>query len=161
MLSPVLNNKKRTVPVMLLSVIAVVLLADQFSKFLIRDLLLFGQSIPATGFFRFTHVYNTGSLFGIFQGYNFPLILASALAVGLLIWIYKSYSNKGTLIKLSLGLQLGGALGNLSDRLWLGHVTDFIDIGIWPVFNIADSSIVVGLFILGFLVLTEKSESSS
>ena len=101
MLSPVLNNKKRTVPVMLLAVIAVVLLTDQLSKFLIRDLLVFGQSIPATGFFRFTHVYNTGSLFGIFQGYNFPLILASVLAVGLLIWIYKSYSNKGTVCKMA------------------------------------------------------------
>ena len=61
------------------------------------------------------------------------------------------------ILRISLGLQLGGAIGNLMDRLRLGHVVDFIDVGAWPVFNLADSSIVVGLVGLLFTMLTVKS----
>ncbi|MFL2644373.1 MAG: signal peptidase II [Dehalococcoidia bacterium] len=137
-------------------VIATVLVLDQFTKLLVRQSLVRGESFPEVGFFRFTHVYNTGSLFGIFQGYNTPLIIASIVAILLLIWIYRTYAHKGLLISLALGLQLGGAAGNLIDRLMQGHVTDFLDVWIWPVFNIADSSIVIGLGILFFIMVTDK-----
>jgi signal peptidase II len=128
-------------------------LADQFSKFLVREFLELGESLPAQGFFRITHTYNTGSAFGLFRDQNFPLILASLIGITILVLIYRSQPRHGKVLRLSLALQLGGAAGNLLDRLRLGHVTDFLDVGIWPVFNLADSSIVIGLLMLAWLFL--------
>ena len=126
---------------------------DQFSKFLVRDLLLYRESFPATGFFRFTHTFNTGSAFGILQDQNTPLILVSFVGVAILIWIYQSQRVATGLLRLSIGLQIGGAVGNLLDRLRLGHVTDFVDVGDWPIFNVADASIITGLVILAWIFL--------
>ena len=93
----------------------------------------------------------TGSAFGIFQGFNTPLIFVSMIGIIILTLIYRSQERPSNLLRLSLALQLGGAFGNLVDRVRLGFVTDFIDIGPWPVFNIADAAIVSGLFILGWV----------
>ena len=126
----------------------VVFLLDQLTKYLTIQLLAPGHSFPMQGFFRFTHVHNTGSAFGILQGLNTPLIFVSFIGIIILVLIYRSQPQPGNLLRLSLGLQLGGAFGNLVDRLRLGFVTDFIDIGPWPVFNLADASIVTGLVLL-------------
>jgi signal peptidase II len=128
-------------------------LVDQFSKFLVRELLRFRESFPEDGFFRITHTYNTGSAFGLFRDQNTPLILVSFIGITILVLIYRSQPRPGMLLRLSLGLQMGGAAGNLLDRLRLGHVIDFIDVGAWPVFNLADASIVVGLLLLVWLFL--------
>ena len=130
-----------------------VFLLDQFTKFLVRELLPLRFSFPYDGFFRITHTYNTGSAFGIFQGQNTPLIFVSFVGIVILALIYRSQARPSNLLRFSLALQLGGAFGNLVDRLWLGHVTDFIDIGPWPVFNLADASIVSGLVILAWVFL--------
>ena len=132
----------------LLQLTAIVFLLDQFTKFLVRELLELRESFPAEGFFRFTHTYNTGSAFGLFQDQNFALILASLAGITVLTLIYQSQRRPTNLLRLSLGLQLGGAAGNLLDRLRMGHVTDFVDVGPWPIFNLADASIVVGLILL-------------
>jgi signal peptidase II len=139
----------------------IVLAVDQFSKFLVRDQLLFRQSFPVDGFFRFTHTHNTGSAFGIFQDQNTPLILVSFLGVAILIMIYRSQRVPSTLLRLSLGLQMGGAVGNLLDRLRLGHVTDFVDVGTWPVFNVADASIITGLVILAYIFLIAEQDDKN
>ena len=138
-----------------------VFLADQFSKYLVREFLVLFESFPREGLLRITHTFNTGSIFGLFQGHNTPLILVSFIGVAVLILLYRSQRFPTALLRLSLGLQLGGAFGNLVDRLRLGHVTDWIDVGPWPVFNVADASIVVGLIILAWLfVMAERSASS-
>ena len=113
----------------LIQLAVIIFLMDQFSKFLVRDLLLYRESFPATGIFRFTHTFNTGSAFGIFRDQNTPLILVSFLGIAILIMIYRSQQVPSGLLRLSLGLQIGGAFGNLVDRLRLGHVTDFMDVG--------------------------------
>jgi signal peptidase II len=136
-----------------LQLAALVLVLDQFSKYLVRELLPFGVSFPDRGFFRFTHAHNTGSAFGLFQGQNTPLIFISFVGIIVLALIYQSQSRPSNWLRLSLGLQLGGAFGNLLDRLRLGFVTDFIDIGPWPVFNLADASIVTGLLLLAWIFL--------
>ncbi len=74
----------------LIQLAILIFVIDQFSKFLVRDLLLFRESFPATGFFRFTHTHNTGSAFGIFQDQNTPLIIVSVIGIGILIMIYRS-----------------------------------------------------------------------
>lgn len=147
----------------LIQLAVIIFLLDQFSKFVVRDQLLFRESFPAEGFFRFTHIFNTGSAFGIFRDQNTPLIVVSILGIGILIMIYRSQRVPSSLLRLSLGLQIGGATGNLVDRLRLGHVTDFMDVGAWPVFNLADASIITGLVILAWIFLvadpSEKNNS--
>ncbi len=140
-----------------LQLVALVFLLDQLTKYVVIELLNPGMSYPFRGFFRFTHVHNTGSAFGIFQGLNTPLIFVSFVGIVILVLIYRSQPNPSNLLRFSLGLQLGGALGNLIDRLRLGFVTDFIDIGPWPVFNIADAAIVTGLIILGWVFTNSGS----
>ena len=144
----------------LLQLAALVFLLDQFSKFLVRQTLELRESFPVDGFARITHTYNTGSAFGLFQGYNAPLIFVSFLGIVILVLLYRTQSLPLGLLRLSLGLQLGGAVGNLLDRVRLGYVTDWIDIGPWPVFNIADSCIVTGLVILAWLFFTSGRSPS-
>ena len=106
-----------------------VFLVDQLTKFLVRRWLAPHESFPEEGFFRITNTFNTGSAFGLFQDQNFPLILASVVGIAVLAFIYRSQRRPTNLLRLSLGLQLGGAAGNLLDRLRMGHVTDFVGCG--------------------------------
>ena len=144
----------------LLQLAAIIFLMDQFTKFLVRELLPFGYSYPFDGFFRITHTHNTGSAFGILQGQNTPLIFVSFVGIFVLVMIYRSQPRATNLLRTSLALQIGGAFGNLLDRLRLGSVTDFIDVGAWPVFNLADASIVTGLILLGWLLLRPGARNS-
>ncbi len=156
---PIAENpaERRKVPIYrdftLLQLAAIIFLVDQFTKFLVRAYLPFGYSYPFDGFFRLTHTHNTGSAFGLLQGQNTPLIFVSFIGIFVLAMIYRSQPHPTNLLRFSLALQIGGALGNLLDRLRLGSVTDFIDVGAWPVFNLADASIVTGLVVLGWLLL--------
>ena len=142
----------------LIQLAVLVFFLDQFSKYLVREFLLLFQSYPAEGFFRITHTFNTGSIFGIFQGQNTAFILVSFVGVAVLLLLYHSQRFPTGLLRLSLGLQLGGAFGNLLDRVRLGHVTDWVDVGPWPVFNVADACIVTGLVLLAWMfIMSERS----
>ena len=121
---------------------------DQLSKYLVRANMDLGESLPAEGFFRITYATNSGSAFGLFPNQTVLLILASAFGISFLVFFYRSHPLPGALLKLALGLQLGGAFGNLLDRVRVGHVVDFIDVGAWPIFNLADSAILVGIALL-------------
>ncbi|HML20471.1 MAG TPA: signal peptidase II [Aggregatilinea sp.] len=101
-------------------------------------------------YFRFTHVHNTGAAFGIFPGGG-GVFLAIALVVSTaIIYFYSHLIGPQILVRISLGMQMGGALGNVVDRLRQGYVIDFFHVEHWPVFNIADSAIVVGVILLAF-----------
>ena len=145
----------------LIQLAVLVFFLDQFSKYLVREFLFLYQSFPADGLFRITHTFNTGSIFGIFQGQNTAFILISFIGVAVLLLLYRSQRFPTGLLRLSLGLQLGGAFGNLLDRVRLGHVTDWVDIGPWPVFNVADASIVTGLVLLAWMfIMAERAQPS-
>ncbi|MCH8205483.1 MAG: signal peptidase II [Chloroflexi bacterium] len=147
--------------VLMLTIPAVFLL-DQVSKQLIKTFLPYGQSWPSDGAFRFTHVTNSGAAFGFFTNATPALVVASLIAIGFLVYFYRTHAAPRPILRLAIGLQMGGALGNLIDRLSSGSVVDFIDVAWWPVFNVADSSIVVGMFILvGILVFAEQASPSS
>lgn len=129
----------------------VVVALDQVSKFLIRanqDIL----PIPEEGFFRITYTLNPGSAFGIIghQAFFITIIAIVGIAAILIYVRYPPFNRM--LVRIALGLLLGGAVGNLIDRLAFGQVVDFIDIGIghyrWPAFNLADSAIVVGIILM-------------
>ena len=134
--------------------------ADQLSKVWIRSNLAVGQPLFEIGFFRLTYVHNTGAAFGLFQGQLFALTIVSLVAIAVLLcynlFIYRRFPLLDNMSnRIALGLILGGTVGNLIDRLNpnLGGVTDFISIGIWPVFNLADSAIVVGVIIFAYSLL--------
>jgi len=141
----------RTLPLFLIAL--TVIGVDQLSKYLVRANMELGQSIPSEGLVRLTYTTNTGGAFGLFANQTFLLALAAVVAITVLV-LYLRYLPRGsTLLKVGLGLDLGGAIGNLIDRVRLGKVTDFIDIGAWPVFNLADSAIVVGTFLIAYYLL--------
>ena len=133
---------------LLLATILAVFLLDQASKLLVRATLPLHESWPEDGPFRITHGTNTGTAFGLFPNQTLFLILASVLAIGFIYYFYRAHALPSRLLRAAIGLQLGGAVGNLFDRLRSGAVVDFIDVGWWPIFNLADSSIVIGIGLL-------------
>lgn len=157
-----LQGKWRSVVFLLTALLVVA--ADQLSKIWIRSNLAVGESLPEAGFFQLTHVQNTGAVFGLFQGQSFPLIVVALIGIVILLVyalvIYRHFPFFDSMLgKLALGLVLGGTVGNLIDRLTtdLHYVTDFISIGIWPAFNIADSAITVGVIIFAYSLLRSLS----
>ena len=133
---------------LLLPTVALVVAMDQISKLLVRANLEHGQSWPSEGVLRLTHGTNTGSAFGLFPNQTAALVVASVIAIGFLAYFYRAHALPRPLLRFAIALQLGGALGNLIDRVRAGAVVDFIDLGWWPVFNLADSAIVVGIALL-------------
>lgn len=147
------NGKIKAYAEMLI-IAAAVFILDQASKYWIRTHLALREMItpiPAIGsWFRIIHWKNTGVAFGLFQGSGWILTTVGILVV-IGIIIYSSQVTEGPAFwRVSLALELGGALGNLADRLnpALGYVVDFIWVGNFPVFNLADSAIVIGAFVL-------------
>jgi signal peptidase II len=134
---------------------------DQISKTLVSNFLLLGESIPDDGFFRITHIGNSGTIWGLFPEQTIALTIGSFLGIGLLYYLYYKIPSSSPLVSISIGLQLGGALGNLIDRIRLGYVVDFIDIGAWPIFNLADSCIVTGIVMLVFILICQNTSEVS
>jgi signal peptidase II len=145
-------SKPRFIAQVFFAVIAL----DQATKWIVEASLPLGASWPGEGFFQITHVANTGIAFGLFSGNNSVLILPVLLGIGMLVLFYRAHPNPGVLVRLSLGLMLAGALGNLIDRLRVGWVTDFLSVGPFYIFNVADSAIVMGVIILGAAMVFQK-----
>lgn len=143
-----------------LAVAAGVIILDQLSKrFIEISLPLYRSWSPMPALapqIRLSHVGNTGSAFGLFPSSS-VLFAGAAVIVCLAILFYNYKLREGRmLLRLALGLQLGGALGNLTDRLRLGHVTDFFDLGSLPIFNLADMAIVLGALLLAWEMWRES-----
>lgn len=131
-------------------IIAVTLLVDQVSKAAVQMLMYQGESIPvAPPVFYITYVMNPGAAFGLLAYQTYLFIIATVLFIGGVLLGYKKIPPDRPLLRYSLGLIVGGALGNLVDRLRYGLVVDFLDFRVWPVFNFADTTIVIGA---GFLI---------
>lgn len=119
------------------------------TKKLVSTRLAPGESLPVIeGFFDVTHVRNTGAAFGLMPGYR-PMFIAVALGVlvGVALYLLVAKPQSG-LVHVALGLVCGGSVGNLVDRVVTGRVTDFLDFKVFPVFNVADSAIVLGVSVL-------------
>lgn len=135
---------------------------DQTSKFLVEtNLNMFEVYAPIPSleaYFRIFHISNTGATFGLFSGGGTIFrYLAIVVSLGI-IYYNQILPGRQRLLRLALGLQMGGALGNMIDRFRIGHVTDFIDIGPWYIFNLADLAVVSGAVLLGWLVWQESRE---
>ncbi len=125
---------------------------DQWTKMIIRN------NIPVGGtwmpwewlapYARIVHWHNTGAAFGMFQGASLVFTILAFIVSGLIIYYFPHIPTSDRILRLALGMQLAGAVGNLIDRLTIGRVTDFISLGTFPVFNVADSSITIGTAVL-------------
>lgn len=154
---------RRSSDLVVLAAALIILAADQISKHLVRTSLMPGvpyDPIPwLRSVFSFTYITNTGVSFGLFPQLGSLGALIYPVVIAVLLFSYRHLPVDNWLIPLSLGMQVGGALGNFVDRLlWRGQVTDFIDLNFWPlhewpVFNVADSSVVVGVVILAYFLL--------
>ena len=144
---------------LLAALILAVFIIDQMTKAWVRASLIEGASSPREGFLRITHVSNTGSAFGLFPNQTLFLLIASLVGIAVLLVFFRKQAGRGFMVRTSLGLQLGGATGNLVDRITMGKVTDFIDVGAWPVFNLADASIVTGIVILAWLLFRAPKDT--
>lgn len=138
-----MKNKK----ILLLASLIIILL-DQLTKVITVKTMSISQSIPLIkNILHLTYVTNTGAGFGIFKNMNSVLIWITIVVIGAIFYYYDKIP-KEKFPQISMGLILGGAFGNLIDRIFIGHVIDFIDFRIWPVFNVADSAITIGVIVL-------------
>jgi signal peptidase II len=147
--------------IFLFLVAGLIIAFDQWTKMLVRTLPVGGTWLPAglewlSPYARIVHWYNTGAAFGSFQGYGLIFTVLAFFVAGLIIYYYPQVDARDWWLKLAMGMQLGGALGNVVDRLTRGDlktfttgpVTDFISVGNFAVFNVADASISVGVVVL-------------
>ena len=146
--------------------IAVVIIAlDQWTKSLVRaNIPLGGTWLPESfewlsPYARIVHWYNTGAAFGMFKDGSMVFTVLAFIVIGLILYYYPQVEKADWSLRIAMSMQLGGAAGNLIDRLTIGHVTDFISIGNFAVFNVADASISIGAAILFLgIVLMELDE---
>ncbi len=145
------------------SIAAGIVALDQFTKWLVRSNLALYESWPeGSDFIRIIHVTNSGAAFGILQGQTPFLIVTSLLGLAAIVLYYLYPPMDHGIIRIALGMQLGGAVGNLIDRVRMGEVTDFIDVGTFPTFNVADSSISVSMVaVLIFFLYQETDRAKS
>ncbi len=129
-----------------------VLVADQVAKAIVEDQITLGEQIEVLGPLGFTLTHNRGVAFGLAGGAGAPLVLVTLIALGVVGYLF-SRSPTRPWMWVAVGLLAGGAIGNLVDRVRLGHVTDFIDLPPWPPFNLADVSITAGVILLVVLYL--------
>lgn len=138
--------------ILLFSVAGISIALDQWTKAIVEKHLAFGESwmplVWLSPYARFVHWKNTGAAFGLGQNLNWLFAILACFVIAAIIYYYPEFARQGLYVRFTLGLMLGGAAGNLIDRLAQGYVTDFISVGSFPVFNIADASISVGVTIL-------------
>ena len=135
------------------------LIADQAVKHLVRTTMVQGQSIPIIeNIFHITYIENPGAAFGILANQRRLFLILTAVIVGVMIYLYCSLSNKKSLTAISLGIVVSGAIGNFIDRFMQGTVTDFLDFRIWPIFNIADIAICVGLALICYFIIIKGED---
>jgi signal peptidase II len=134
----------------------VVVGVDQAVKALVAATLKDGRVVDLLGgAIRFDYTSNTGAAFGVFRAGGILFALVAALVSAGIILYYRRIAASPLMVRVGLGLILGGALGNLIDRMRLGYVIDFIDLRWWPVFNLADSAIVIGVCMLAAFTLLQ------
>ena len=147
---------------LLLPIATIVVGLDQWTKTLVRNAIPVGGSIAPIDFlgdfFQILHWKNTGAAFGIFQDANLILMVLSSLIVVALTWYYFSMKENNRLIRIGLSLAIGGALGNLIDRITQGYVTDFLSFGRFPIFNVGDSAVTVGVGLMVLALLFESRQ---
>lgn len=142
------------------TIVTLVILLDQAVKYWVRNSLALGETIPLwPGVFQITYTQNRGMAFSLLEGaVSFLVLAALIVSFGIIYIHWKNRARMSWLTGLSLALALGGAVGNLIDRIWLKYVTDLFDFRLinFPIFNVADSAITVGIALLAWRILSVR-----
>ena len=138
-----------------------ILIIDQLTKFIIAATFVPSESHPVLPpILHLTYVQNTGAAFGMLKGQQLIFIILSLVVIG---WVGRElilHPRRSRIMQWGCALLLGGAAGNLIDRLRLGYVIDFLDFRIWPVFNVGDSAITIGVVLLMWHSMNNASDSA-
>lgn len=148
---------------LLIIVATIIISLDQYTKYLVRQNLDLWTETWAPWdwmlpYVRIVHVPNTGVAFGMFQGFGDIFSIVAIIVALIIVFYFPRVPVSDWSLRLAMSLQLSGALGNLIDRLTIGHVTDFVSVGNFPVWNIADASITIGVVVLILGVLITEIE---
>lgn len=153
-----------------LAVTMPVVLLDQVTKAAVgKSIELYGSVKVIPGFFNLTRIHNRGAVFGAFSRSDtsvafWILTAATVVTLGVVVYLFSKTSPSEKLVRISLALIIGGALGNLADRFFRGYVLDFLDVYIgqshWPFFNVADSAISIGVCLVLISYLRRKPSCS-
>jgi signal peptidase II len=148
------------------SIAVLVFALDRITKTWVQENIPLHEGRQVVGdYVRIVHTQNTGAAFGLLPERTTLLSVLSVLAVLAIVYYYRQFANSSPLVTATLGMQLGGAFGNLLDRVTQGYVVDFVDVGIpggwrfWA-FNVADSSIVLGILCVTLLLWREERRST-
>lgn len=163
------TNGGFTKAVILLLTALAVLVADQLTKALVVANLAIGEKARLLGdLVQVWHAQNRGAAFSLFQGGTVLFLIVSVLSIGMVAYFHRNLRERTPWLHVVLGIVLGGTLGNFLDRVRQGYVTDWVSVGIgdtrWPTFNVADSSVVVGIGILVvylFLTSPDRREATA
>ena len=150
---------------LVVGVAAVVFVIDRVTKAWVSDNIPLGTARPVVGdYVRIVHAQNTGAAFGLLPERTTLLSVLSVVAVLAIVYYYRQIASNSALVSATLGMQLGGAFGNLLDRITQGYVVDFVDVGVGDVrfwaFNVADSSIVVGIILVTLALWCEEHRAA-
>ena len=137
-------------------------IADQLLKKLFSGTMQLGESIPVLpGIFHLTYIQNPGAAFGLFENQTLFFIAIAAFLLAFLAFAYKELAAQGIWVRYGMSLLAGGAVGNLLDRVRLGAVIDYLDLRIWPIFNLADIGICLGATLIVWGLLREEGRETS
>lgn len=131
-----------------------IVVIDQLSKFYIQTHMVLGMSIPVIqNVFHITYILNAGAAFGLFENQTAFFVIIAVCMVVAAIYFYPRIPKQYRLLRFGTGLIVGGAMGNVIDRIKTGYVVDFFDFRIWPIFNIADVGIVCGVSCIIYTII--------
>lgn len=146
-------------PIVILSL--AIMLFDQLTKFYIQKTMVLGMSVPVfADILHITYILNPGAAFGILENQRVFFIIIAFVMISTIIYMYPKIAVHCLVMRLGIGFLIGGAAGNVIDRIQTGYVVDFIDFRIWPIFNIADIAIVfgVGMIIYSMIFLSKAKD---
>ena len=134
-----------------------IVISDQAIKYFIHASMRLSQSIPLiSNVLKLTYVRNTGAAFSLFVGFSSYLVVIGLIVAAAVVYFHYKGPKKNYYLQIGLAFVLGGSLGNLIDRILRGYVIDYIDITIWPVFNLADIMINVGVILIAYKLFAEE-----
>ena len=148
----------------LIGLSSLVIIIDQATKYWIQSRMAYGESAPVIReVFHITYILNPGAAFGILENKTWFFIAVALVLLAGVAYLYPRMPANQPMVKLGAGLLVGGAIGNLIDRVRIGYVVDFFDLRIWPIFNVADICIVCGVACLAYylLLIPDEAEPSA
>ena len=136
-----------------------VFLLDQLTKDIISSGMHIGESIPVIpNVFHITYIINRGAAFGMLENQQWLFIIVTVAVIAAVACCFKKLIHQDRLVRFGVALLMGGAAGNLLDRIRLSGVVDFFDFRIWPVFNVADIAIVAGVILLAYILIFRSQD---